>query len=108
MYYVAVADDGLDHIGKAAMIHALRIDIEQGVRPTARKRQHDYQSRRQRYKSHSRARGRKARALHRLGIDKPNETRAGKERKRNRVGNPVGGNAQRAVHTIRERPDHIE
>ena len=108
MYNVTVADNGLDHIGKAATIHALRIDIEQGVRPVTGKSQHDHQSRRQRYKHHPIARGHKARALHRLGIDKPNETRDGKERKRNRVGNPVGSNTQRAVRTIRKRPDHIE
>ena len=108
MYNVTVADNGLDHIGKAATIHALRIDIEQGVRPVTGKSQHDHQSRRQRYKHHPIARGHKVRALHRLGIDKPNETRDGEERKRNRVGNPVGRNAQRAVHTIRKRPDHIE
>ena len=72
------------------------------------KSQHDHQSRRQRYKHHPIARGQKARTLHRLGIDKPNEARDGEQRKRNRVGNPVGGNAQRAVHTVRKRPDHIE
>ena len=105
---VTVADDGLDHIGKAATIHTLRIDIEQGVRPVTGKRQHDHQSRRQRYKHHPIARGQKARTLHRLGIDKPNETRDGKERKRNRVGNPVGRDAYRSAHAVRERPDHIE
>ena len=73
IYNVAVADDGLDHIDKTTTIRALRIDIEQGMRPVARKRQYDYQRRRQRYKRHSRARGQKARTLHRLGIDKPNK-----------------------------------
>ena len=108
IYNVAVADDGLDHIDKTATIRALRIDIEQGMRPVASKRQYDYQHRRQRYKRHPIARGQKARTLHRLGIDKPNEARGGKERKRNRVGNPVGSNAQRAAHTVRKRPDYIE
>ena len=108
IYDVAVANNRLNHISRTATIYALCIDVEQGVCPVACKRQHNHQHRRKRREHHPGARGQKSRALHRLGIDEPDEARDGKQRKRNRVGNPVGSDAQGGVNPVRERPDHIE
>ena len=108
IYDVAVANDRLNHKKRSATIYALHIDIEHSVCPVAGKCQHDHQYGWQRHERHPIARGQKARALHCLGIEKPNEARDGEQRKRDRVGNPVGRDAYRSAHAVRERPDHIE